>query len=221
MILGLPCDRNGKALRPLTRRDEDYLIRRAKDGDIAARNSIIASNEGLIGLVTTRMRYPKSFHDDLMQEGIFGLMRAIEKFEPERGLKFSTYAVLWIRAKLQRCLDKSIKHMVWMPVGTQGSMTDFKDVSELEYLESNEDPEGDLIAADLRQQVLLAAKSLRRETSDPRVEIVVESRLLAGVPISTADLAKRLGLSLEGTRLLERRTIARISELVEGMQDDV
>ncbi len=221
MILGLPCDRNGKALRTLTRQDEEYLIRRAKAGDIAARNAIITSNEGLIGLVTTRMRYPKSFHNDLMQEGIFGLIRAIEKFEPERGLKFSTYAVLWVRAKLQRCLDKSIKHMVWMPVGTQGSLTDFKDTREFEFLESHEDPESDLIAADLRRQVLEATKLLRKETSDPRVEIIVETRLLAPVPMATADLARRLGLSTEGTRLFERRTIARISELVEGMQDDV
>jgi RNA polymerase sigma factor (sigma-70 family) len=167
------------------------------------------------------MRYPKSFHNDLMQEGIFGLIRAIEKFEPERGLKFSTYAVLWVRAKLQRCLDKSIKHMVWMPVGTQGSLTDFKDTREFEFLESHEDPESDLIAADLRRQVLEATKLLRKETSDPRVEIIVETRLLAPVPMATADLARRLGLSTEGTRLFERRTIARISELVEGMQDDV
>jgi hypothetical protein len=68
---------------------------------------------------------------------------------------------------------------------------------------------------------LEATKLLRKETSDPRVEIIVETRLLAPVPMATADLARRLGLSTEGTRLFERRTIARISELVEGMQDDV
>ncbi len=219
-ILGLPCDRNGKALRSLTRKDEEQLVRRAQAGDIKARNALISSNEGLLGLVTTRMKYPKTFHNDLMQEGVFGLIRAIERFEPERGLKFSTYAVFWVRAKMQRCLDKSIKHMRWMPVGTEGSLTDFKDLNDLEYIEASNDPEADLMASDLRNQILKAAAIYKKETGDGRVHVVVESRLLAQVPLGTTDLAKRLELSVEGARLLERRIIARISDLVEGMQDD-
>lgn len=219
-ILGLPCDRNGKALRPLTRKDEEVLILRAQDGDVAARNALIASNEGLLGLVTTRMKYPKTFHEDLMQEGVLGIIRAIELCEPERGLKFSTYAVFWIRAKMQRCLDKSIKHMRKMPRGAEGSLTDFKDINDLEYIEAPNDPESDMMAADLRAQILKAADILQSEMNDPRVSLIVEQRLLAQVPMPTSDLAKRLSLSLEGTRLLSRRTITRISELVEGMQDD-
>lgn len=219
-ILGLPCDRSGKALRCLTRHDEAELIARAQAGDIAARNTLLASNEGLIGLVTTRMRYPRTFHEDLMQEGVFGLMRAIDKFDIRRGLKFSTYAVFWIRAKLQRCLDRSIKHMVWMPVGTDGSLTDFKDLADLDTFEAGSDPESDMIAESLRHCVLRAADIVQRETGDERVHTVVRRRILSDDISSFAELAKELSLSVEGARLLERRILTRISDLVEGMQDD-
>lgn len=61
----------------------------------------VEQNTGLVGFVL-RGQEAEPDYDDRFQDGLFGLMRAAQKFEPERGLRFSTYAVQWIRAALQQ-----------------------------------------------------------------------------------------------------------------------
>jgi RNA polymerase primary sigma factor len=69
-------------------------------------DQLITSNAGLVGSVAAWFaeRTTKLDQDDLFQEGVIGLIRAIEKFDPDRGYKLSTYATCWIRQQLQRAL---------------------------------------------------------------------------------------------------------------------
>jgi RNA polymerase primary sigma factor len=78
------------------------LARRIEAGDDAARQEMLLANLRLV--VHWAKRYQGSGIDllDLVQEGTFGLMRAVEKFEWRRGIRFSTYASFWIRQALQR-----------------------------------------------------------------------------------------------------------------------
>jgi RNA polymerase sigma factor (sigma-70 family) len=75
------------------------LCRRAQAGDIAARNALIVASMGMVYSVAKR--WVKPTHgieiDDLVAEGAIGLVRAIEKFDCDRGIKFTTYAVHWIK----------------------------------------------------------------------------------------------------------------------------
>jgi RNA polymerase primary sigma factor len=86
----------------LTKQEEVELAKRVERGDSAARERMITSNLRLV--VSIAKKYQG--HDvpllDLIQEGIFGLMRAVEKFDWRRGYKFSTYATWWIRQAVQR-----------------------------------------------------------------------------------------------------------------------
>lgn len=73
--------------------------------DVEARNRMVEKNLGLVIKVATGFRKSGIDMDDLIQYGNLGLIRAAEKFEPERGFRFSTYAVIWIRQAIHRGLE--------------------------------------------------------------------------------------------------------------------
>ena len=82
------------------------LAKRVAAGDEEARNEMVAANLRLV--VHWARRYQDRGVDmaDLVQEGTFGLLRAVEKFDWERGFRFSTYATWWIRQALQRAVQQ-------------------------------------------------------------------------------------------------------------------
>jgi RNA polymerase primary sigma factor len=82
------------------------LAKRVAAGDEAARKQMVAANLRLV--VHWARRYQDRGVDmaDLVQEGTFGLMRAVDKFDWERGFRFSTYATWWIRQALQRAVQQ-------------------------------------------------------------------------------------------------------------------
>jgi RNA polymerase primary sigma factor len=83
--------------RLLTAADEARLSRRIQRGDREARNEMIESNLRLVHSIARGYAGSGVPYEDLVQEGTIGLVRAVEKFDHRRGLKFSTYAVWWIR----------------------------------------------------------------------------------------------------------------------------
>jgi len=88
--------------------EEIELARRALKGDEIARKRIIQANLRLVVSVAKRYQNKGMPLLDLIQEGNVGLIKAVEKFDPERGYKFSTYATWWIRQGITRALaDKS------------------------------------------------------------------------------------------------------------------
>jgi len=88
----------------LSGREEIELARATRAGDLAARRRLIQSNLRLVVSIAKRYRSAGISFQDLVQEGSLGLMRAVEKFDPERGNKFSTYATWWIRQAVSRAL---------------------------------------------------------------------------------------------------------------------
>lgn len=72
--------------------------------DGLADNALVTSNAGLVRAIAARFVGRGVDWDDLVQEGTLGLMRAAEKFDPERGFRFSTYAHWWIRQGIQRAI---------------------------------------------------------------------------------------------------------------------
>src|SRR5919199_314490 len=91
------------AQRPLlTAADEVELAKRIERGDPAAKDRMIESNLRLVVANAKRYRGLGLPFLDLIQEGILGLIRAVEKFDYRRGFKFSTYATWWIRQAMQR-----------------------------------------------------------------------------------------------------------------------
>ena len=88
----------------LTHSEEIDLSKRAKAGDKGARQRLIEKNLRLVVSVAKKYRGMGLPFEDLIQEGNIGLMKAVEKFDPDRGWRFSTYATWWVRQAVQRAV---------------------------------------------------------------------------------------------------------------------
>ena len=88
----------------LSAEEEVFYGRLARDGDPKARKKMIESNLRLVVKVARRYYNRGMEFSDLIEEGNLGLLRAVEKFDPERGFRFSTYATWWIRQTIERAI---------------------------------------------------------------------------------------------------------------------
>ncbi len=88
----------------LTFEEEVDLSRRAGAGDGAARHRLIEKNLKLVVSVAKKYKGMGLPFEDLIQEGNIGLMKAVERFDPDKGFRFSTYATWWIRQAVQRAV---------------------------------------------------------------------------------------------------------------------
>ncbi|HMI85309.1 MAG TPA: sigma-70 family RNA polymerase sigma factor [Polyangiaceae bacterium] len=83
---------------PLSREEETELVARARAGDRRATDRLVEAHLRDVVYIARKHRYYGMPLSDLIGEGVLGLMRALEKFEPQRGVRISTYAAHWIRS---------------------------------------------------------------------------------------------------------------------------
>ena len=98
------CGVNTSALRLLSPVEMDMLLRRAKEGDTAAREKLIEGNLRLVLSVIQRFEKRGENPDDLFQVGCIGLIKAIANFDPDKQVRFSTYGVPMIAGEVRRYL---------------------------------------------------------------------------------------------------------------------
>jgi RNA polymerase primary sigma factor len=91
--------------RLLTAEEEVALARRVQMGEPEAKQRMVEANLRLVISIAKRYRCRSMSFEDLVQEGIIGLMAAVTRFDPEKGYRFSTYATHWIRQAIGRAID--------------------------------------------------------------------------------------------------------------------
>jgi RNA polymerase primary sigma factor len=107
---GLPNYLNRLTQEPLlTAQQEDDLTRRIRAGDRGAIQRLVECNMRLVINIARGYKNKSVALEDLIQEGAIGLMQAAERFDPDRGFRFSTYATHWVRQAIGRAIDNKAK----------------------------------------------------------------------------------------------------------------
>lgn len=153
-------DRIGKI--PLLNREEEIVLTElVSKGSKHARDVLVLSNLRLV--VSIAKKYIKSgLFIDLIQEGTLGLMHSVDKFECEKGFKFSTYATWWINQAVSRYLANHSR-LIRIPVNVVENINKIKQVTKKLTKELGRDPEMDEIAARTRMSVKKIEQCLAAE----------------------------------------------------------
>lgn len=129
----------------LTYQEEKELAYRIKKGDEHAKKTFIEANLRLVVGIAKDYYWNKIPWIDLIQEGIIGLIKAVEKFEPERGLKFSTYAVWWIKQSIQKAIVEA-NGIVRLPVHVMDNIKKYNQAFQALFQKLDRNPSSEEIA---------------------------------------------------------------------------
>jgi RNA polymerase primary sigma factor len=199
----------------LTHAEEIDLSKRAKAGDKRARQRLIEKNLRLVVSVAKKYRGYGLPFEDLIQEGNMGLMKAVEKFDPDRGFRFSTYATWWIRQAVQRAVaDKG--RTIRVPVHmTEKIRKVSRAMSEL-AVEFEREPTEEEVAKRLgwdQDEVRLTMSAMPDATSLDQ-------------PVSSEDTASQLGDFIEDERVsdtpdtvMREMETSQLKEAIEHLPD--
>lgn len=123
----------------LTASEEHDIAVRARDGDEEARQKLISSNLRLVVSIAKKYQNRGLAFQDLIQEGNIGLMHAVEKFDPDRGFRFSTYASWWIQQSMIRAIADQSRD-IRLPVHMGEQITKVRRAQRELTQENNREP---------------------------------------------------------------------------------
>lgn len=136
--------------------NETELILRAKQGDVYARNQLIENNLTLIKKIATKSIQSTALTtSDLIQEGIFGLVSALEKFNPSLGFKFSTYACWWIKQAMFKAISEQ-SYAYNIPVYIQETVSRYNKTKQ----EMEQEKQKEISRADVAKKLALSEEKI-------------------------------------------------------------
>ena len=144
----------------LTAEEEVYFARRALKGCEASRKRMIVSNLRLVVKIARRYNNRGLALLDLIEEGNLGLIRAVEKFDPERGFRFSTYATWWIRQTIERAIMNQTR-TIRLPIHVVKELNVYLRTARELAQELDHEPTAEDIALHLDKPIDEVSKMLR------------------------------------------------------------
>ena len=144
----------------LSAEEEVYFARRALKGCEASRKRMIVSNLRLVVKIARRYNNRGLALLDLIEEGNLGLIRAVEKFDPERGFRFSTYATWWIRQTIERAIMNQTR-TIRLPIHVVKELNVYLRTARELSQKLDHEPSAEEIASALDKQIDDVSKMLR------------------------------------------------------------
>ena len=148
----------------LTVEEEKELLDKIAKGDTSAKNRLIESNLRLVVSIAKKYQNNGLSLMDLIQEANIGLLIAVDKFEPERGYRFSTYASWWIKQTISRALDNKSK-IIRLPAYVVEGVNKMKNAERILTIKLGRDPSLEEIAEEMGIP-LEKAKKLRESCKE-------------------------------------------------------
>lgn len=206
-------DRQGPLL---TAEQEQLLARKARHGCERSRNELVERNLRLV-LDLARKSRPRDEHDlfDRIQAGSTGLIRAAEKFDPDKGFRFSTYATWWVRQAITRARERSgdapdeVQLLSLDAPTAAESATSFGELLEDEHAD---DPEAIAEREDMKAVIERHLATLEPPT---RRAVRLRYGLETGAPETIGRIASELGVDALAARRLTSRGVRQLQQEAE------
>ncbi len=206
----------------LSREEETELAKKYyATGDVAIAKRLITANLRLV--VKIAHEYRRAYRNllDLIQEGNIGLMQAMRKYDPYRGVKLSSYAAWWIRAYILKFI---LNNWRLVKIGTTQAQRKLffnlrKEKEKLEQLgfapEADTRPDVRVESEEFRALLRGKLEEFARGLKD-REALLFRERWLTDAPLTLQELGDRFGISRERARQIEKRLLDRLRTYLEA-----
>jgi RNA polymerase sigma-32 factor len=210
----------------LSREDETVLANRYKQGDVEAGQKIVTANLRFVVKISRGYFHLGYRPLDIIQEGNMGLVKALTRYDPEKGVRFICYAIWWIKAYIKNYIYKSYR------VHT-GTLTHAKGLISLDCSLSNDGEEEDKLLDHMldegpdqedtyvckeRRSFLLNLISAQPPILTNREIYIIKKRFFSDPPATLKDIAAKIGVTRERVRQIQARSLKRIKNVLDKDQ---
>jgi RNA polymerase primary sigma factor len=202
--------------KALPRELEQELSVKAKNGDMEALNRLIQSNLKFVVKIASRYQNRGLSLSELISEGNIGLLKAIEKFEPEKDIKLISYAIWWIKQRIMLAISEK-NSLIRVPLGKSSQANRIKAISDRMFTKTGQSPTdeelGELLSVDTKM-----IDQLRTN--------VIDTLSIDELTVTSSNQEVNIGSNLEDKSTLDPQTLyyrdrlkKKLNKAIENLED--